>query len=554
MKNMYLFSFMSRLELKERCCLTQDLPGDKTQRALHLTRLNGYKNIIRRWIALLLVLSLGACTATLPSGPRPVTLVSDGERRRVETEAETVRELLREADVTLGDLDRVTPAETTGLRSGMVISVTRVTQHTETYTETLPFGRRVVRDATMPEGTTRLLESGHAGELERVYLITEEDGTEVERTLLRETVTRAPQDEVQLVGTRPEVQKIDISGTLTYLHNQDAWVMRDTNRRRRRITTLGDLDGRVFALSPDGTRLIFSRAVTEPEHINALWLVRTAEADPNPVPLNLNDVLWAAWAPDGERIAWTTAEPVARAPGWRGQNDLWTARVSAVNALTARRQILEAEGGGGYGWWGTRYAWSPDGETLAYARPESVGIVDEDARDLLALLTFPAYRTYSSWAWAPTMAWSPDGAFIATTAHGPAPDGSDPEESPVFDLWVLEATGAYSAELASEVGMWATPRFAPDGERLLFGRAIVPYQSETSPHTLCTLDRDGSDPRCLYPPDDSVPGVEVPAWRWTSDGAHIAFIYRGDIYLLAPQDGTAMPLTDEGGITYFDWR
>jgi hypothetical protein len=33
---------MSRLELKERYGLIQYLPGDKTQRALHLTRLNGY--------------------------------------------------------------------------------------------------------------------------------------------------------------------------------------------------------------------------------------------------------------------------------------------------------------------------------------------------------------------------------------------------------------------------------------------------------------------------------------------------------------------------------
>ncbi len=44
----YLFGFMRRprcnaLELKERCCLIQYLPGDKTKSALHLTRLNGYQ-------------------------------------------------------------------------------------------------------------------------------------------------------------------------------------------------------------------------------------------------------------------------------------------------------------------------------------------------------------------------------------------------------------------------------------------------------------------------------------------------------------------------------
>jgi hypothetical protein len=513
-----------------------------------------------RWLCVGLLL-LVACEP-LPTAPNRVTLVADGDQRTIQTELGSVRELLTDQGVSLGDLDHVTPPETAALRDGLTVTVVRVLQQTETFTETVPFGRQIVRDATVAEGEARLLQSGEAGVLTRVYRITLEDDVEIERTLMQEAVTQSPQDEIRLVGTRPKLETVNITGTLAYLNNQDAWVLRNSNRGRRRITTLGDLDGRVFTLSPDATLLLFTRGVTEPEHINELWMVRTAEADPNPIPLNVSDLLWAGWHPDGELIAWTTAERTEQAPGWRGQNDLWTASLGARNTLVSRRKVLDVEAGGGYGWWGTRYVWSPTGEMLAYARPESVGVVDLRQAERQPLLTFPAYRTYSSWAWHPAVAWSPDGSFIAAAIHGPAPTGGDPEESPVFNVWAIEATGAYSASLASEVGMWSMPQYAPGGETphdgasngeiLLVGRAVVPYQSDISPYTLCLIDRDGSDQRCFDPPGET--GIELPSWRWSPDGETVAFIQLGGIYLLSVEDGVVIPLVDDGGISQLDWR
>lgn len=502
--------------------------------------------------ALAVGLLLAACTTTLPAEPNRVTLSVDGKQRVIVTELATVRDLLTAEGITIGDLDRVTPPETAALRNGMAIAVVRVVRLTETVSETLPYGRQVLRDATVPEGETRLLQSGRAGVLERAYRITLEDGVEVERTLMQEAITESPQDEIRLVGTRPNVDTVIITGTLAYMNHQDAWILRGSNRTRRRLTALGDLDGRVFALSPDATKLLFTRAVTEADHINALWLIRTGEADPDPIPLNVNDVLWAGWHPKDARIAWTTAAVIEAAPGWRGQNDLWTAILSVQNALISRREVLKPEAGGGYGWWGTRYAWSPTDDTLAYSQPDTVGVVTlRDARRT-PLLTFPAYRTYSSWAWNPAIAWSPDGNFIATVIHAPSPNIADPEESPVFNVWQIAATGEYSAAMVTEAGMWATPSFAPDGSALLFGRALIPYRSDTSPHRLCLIDRDGSDQRCFDAPGET--GIELPSWRWSPDGDVIAFVLLGDIYLLTPGDGSIIPLVDDGGITQVDWR
>lgn len=514
-------------------------------------------------LVILLLSVLAACAPpTMPPYRNRVTLVADGTRQRLDTDATTVQALLDEVGVVLSGLDRVTPAEVTAIHDGMTVSVVRVLQETYTVTQTLPFERQVVRDATVPDGESRLLQSGQPGTQEREYRITYEDGQETERVLLRDTIVQEPRDEIRLIGAKPQLMNTPITGTLAYLGNQDAWVMRRSSFERRRLTQLGDLDGRVFSLSHDGQRLLFTRTATETDHLNGLWLVRTTEASPNPVALGLQDVLWADWAPDDRALAWTTAEVVEPAPGWRGINDLWRAVLTENDLLTARREVLEPEAGGGYGWWGTRYAWSPAGDLIAYSRPESVGLVEIASGERAELIRFPGFRTFSSWAWNPALTWSPDGQFLAGAVH--IPNGTEaPEESPVFSIVMLEAAGAYSATLATESGMWATPRFSPDGECVLFGRAVIPYQSATSFYALYLIDRDGSDQRLLLSHDAAV-GIELPQWTWSPDGTTIAFVRLGDVRLLAVEDllsGEARveelveeAVTDEGGVTQVVWR
>ncbi|MCU0520073.1 MAG: G5 domain-containing protein [Anaerolineae bacterium] len=291
-----------------------------------------------------------ACAAppALPSPHYRITLVADGVQQVIETEtASTVQGLLTEAGIELGELDRVQPPEVAALADMMTVRVTRVEVQTHVLTQTVPFGRQVVRDAAVPEGENRLLQVGQAGLLERYYRVTIEDHVERERVLAREVLVQSPQPEIRLIGARPQPENVVITGTLAYLANQDAWVIRESSFQRRRTTALGDLDGRVFSLSPDAQVLLFSRTVTESEHINELWLVRTTEASPNPVPLNVRDVLWADWLPvrqpAGRSIAWTTAEVADPAPGWRGLNDLWVATVTDRSTLTARRQVLHLQ-------------------------------------------------------------------------------------------------------------------------------------------------------------------------------------------------------------------
>lgn len=516
------------------------------------------KSISLTIIALLLLL-VSAC-APAPPGALTITLIADGETRTVTTEAQTVHDLLLQEGIALDEDDRVSPPENTFLTNRLTVRVVRVTVQTDTEERIIPYGRETVRDATLPAGETRLVSAGVNGLQVDTYAITLEDGVEVERRLIQRVTVRQPQNEVLLIGARQEVVATPISGTIAYLSAYNAWVMRNTSGNRHRLTVSGDLDGRVFDLSADGTRLLYTRASTESETLNTLWMVDTVTADAEAVQLDVENVLWAAWAPDGRTIAYSTGNVREAAPGWEALNNLYIARPRASDgALLERQQVLGPAAGGSYGWWGTVYSWSPDGQALAYARADEVGVIRLANRQTLTLLQFPPYRTYAAWAWTPTVAWSPDGLSLVTVVHGPSPTGELPEDSPVFDLYGVgvreenrRITVTLAAELASEVGMWSNPSFSPQGDVIVFGRARVPYTSQTSPYELYLMDRDGSDRRLLFPQDASEPGLSYPALAWDPAGGRIAVVYLGDLYLVT-LDGAARRITDDGSITAVRW-
>ncbi len=511
---------------------------------------------------LYLLLALVACDA--PRGTCRVTLVADSTTQTISTEARTVRELLAKAGITLDTDDRVTPPEHTLLSDGTTVRVIRVETRAETERREIPFDRRTVDDATVPAQETRLLEPGVTGIEELTHRVTLEDGVEVDRRLVQREIIREARTEVILIGTRTARRPIPITGTIAYVANHNAWLVQGTSLSQRRLTHSGDLDGRVFSLSAGGTHLLFTRALTKTEEsgpLNTLWIVETSTAQAEPVRVNEESVLWAAWEPGGEvshtgsqcRIAYTRGTPTEGNPGWQAENDLWVARPRpSTGDLFAKRQVLKLPDGGLYSWWGATYAWSPDGEMLAYARPEEVGVirVRDGRRD--PLHQFAPYRTHAPWVWTPSAAWSPEGAYVVTTLHGPPATDEAPEDSPVFDVWALSADGTITAELASEVGMWSAPTFSPDGQTIAFGRARSPYASHTSSYELHLMDRDGSDRRPIFPAEGEI-GLAYPEMAWSPTGDQIVAVYQNNLYLIHMPDGNVQQLTGRGGVSKVRW-
>jgi hypothetical protein len=485
----------------------------------------------------------------------------DGRTRTANLPADlTVREALARAGVTLNDLDRVTPPGYTRLSSGLAIQIVRVTEAFETEQVTLPFESQIVKNEGLPAGERRLLQAGANGAQEITFRTVFEDGVQVSRSEVKRIVLTPPAPEIIMVGSQASFTIVALPGSLLYLNGGNAWVMRTDSSRRLPLTTSGDLDGRVFDLSPDGQWLLFTRTVTDTlsSNFNRLW-AQPAQLSAAPLDLRTSNVLYAEWSPtQTNTVAYSTAEKTARAPGWQANNDLWlvtwTENKNRKTFDLKPARLLDASSGGVYGWWGTGFAFSPDGLDLAYARTDSIGLVDLASLSQTELVQFAAYNTHSDWAWYPALHWSPDARLLYTVTHG-APTGLEaPEDSPAFNLSALAPVGGVQVNLVPRAGMFANPQpspadYAPGAAtlyRLAFLQAIEPDNSAFSRYRLGLMDRDGSNVQTLFPPDDQ-PGLTANAsYAWSPDGRRLAVVYDGNLWLVDADTGISQQLTGDG--------
>ena len=517
----------------------------------------------------LVFLLLAACAARQPD-QISVNLTADGQTRAIVTDSKTVGAFLQQAGITLGDLDRVRPSETASLQDGLAVTVIRVTQKTETFTETIPFGTRTLPDASIPPGTPIPIQSGRNGERVITYRVTYQDGVEVNRERIGDEIVSQPVDEVSRVGIKDAFSSVPFTGSIAFISNNNAFVMRDTSGGRRAVTTDGDLDGLVFDLSSDGRWLIYTRAISDA--LNELWVADTALATPEARSLDLKGVLWAGWSPDSASIAYSTAEPSAGPARWRARNDLFTLPINAGRPGRAK-QILADNNSATYAWWGAVYAWSPDSDAIAIADTNAVSVVDLTApiTEPIRLATYIAFNTRSTWAWVPTPSWSPDGQFIVFTLHGKSQTGRSDEDSERFDVYAASRDGGTLVRLFNPAGMWSEPRWSTTGANsiIALGQPDQPFESNQSRYALLLIDRDGSNRRRVFPPEGAQPAAPAlglqgrPDLDWSPDGTQIVItyqtrpaadgMYQGDLYLIDAIAGTAQQLTTDGTIRSPRW-
>jgi len=534
---------------------------------------------------------LAACQFVPEQGDTTVTVVADGMTQVMVVESDlTVSDVLRQAGILLGELDRVNPPGYSRASDGMTITVVRVVEETIVEREEVAFQRQTVPNDGMAEGETRLLQPGVNGIAEVTYRITYENGEEVSRSEIRRIPIEPAQDEVIMVGNQTDLPTVTVTGTLAYISGGNAWIMRQNSANHLPLTVDGGLDGKVFELSEDGGRLVYTKSFNgggeegtenadDGEAFNALWVILdTADVESEPVRLDLENILFADWVPGVERtIVYSTAEPRSSFPGWQANNDLWRAQISATGGIMQREQLLEASSGGIYGWYGTTYTFAPDGVTIAWAQPDAVGVLlpeygaaDEAAEDdeeaesptmlptgytRLTIAVFAPWNAYD-FIWVPTPAWAPDSLVFSAATHG-EPIGSEAaEDSPVFNLTVFPHDGWYSVNVVEQVGMWAEPCYSPaetpDSDELdvslAYLQAINPLDSAFSRTQLVVMDRDGSNERVVFPADER-PGLLPQQIAWSPDGGQIAVVDpgpEGDLFLVDVVTGRAQQITTDG--------
>ena len=140
----------------------------------------------------------------------PVTVVADGKTSVAPNGKLPAASILDSKSIVLGKDDRVSVEKDGGKT---ILRVERVTYGDETATESIPYVTRLVTDASLAPGETRVEQAGVNGEKRITYRVTYVDGKAQTREQTDETVTKVALDEVIAVGPEAPAKTDDDADT-----------------------------------------------------------------------------------------------------------------------------------------------------------------------------------------------------------------------------------------------------------------------------------------------------------------------------------------------------
>lgn len=137
----------------------------------------------------------------------PVRLKVDGKVMDVSTTAKSVRELLQEQGVELGELDEVIPQLDEELAAGTVVEVVRVSKKVVEERVNIPFRVVRVNSSQLARGLTSVVQQGREGVKLQRWEVIYRNGREAERRLLETEILKRPVDRIVRVGTLATVSR-----------------------------------------------------------------------------------------------------------------------------------------------------------------------------------------------------------------------------------------------------------------------------------------------------------------------------------------------------------
>jgi len=516
------------------------------------------------FLFLLLFLSLTACDSFNYLQKIEITINNAGivSTTRV-NKGISVEDVLTSSGIKLNPLDKVDPSKNSLIESPITITITRITEEYVVEDSVLPFEQQTIKNESLQQGQKVLIQAGVNGKTQTIYRVVYENGVKISNTFVSSEITEQAQPEIVMVGVQSPYSVQEINGTIAYISSGNAWVMESTTGNRRILTTSGNLDGRIFALSENRDWLLYSTSnkSESKNKINRLWILSLASDDPTPKDTGIINVInYAEWIPGKNlTISYSTAEISSSPPFWNANNNLVIARFNSDGKLIDKKTIVDTNSGGLYGWWGASYKWSPDGEKIAFSRPDSIGFVDPENGTLDPVFLITPYQTESVWAWVPNISWSVDSKFL----YAVLPESSTTDPLAGTNLSAINVESTQVIPLVNNCGLFcsSTSRLVLDSKenKIAFLSAILSDQSEISRYNLLVMDKDGSNQKKLYP-TEGIQGLKSQNvfWEPASSGnqskSRIAFISQGNLLIVDPITGMINQITGDGSIEKIDWK
>jgi len=131
-----------------------------------------------------------------------VTLQVDGRRYIHHTTETTVRDVLDQLGIALGELDFVVPDVSTTLTEDALVKIVRVEE--EYITKQVLLGYRVIQtvDHDLEQGRTVTVQTGENGIREDIYRLTYHDGVLASEELISQEVVKEPVPQIIAMGTK----------------------------------------------------------------------------------------------------------------------------------------------------------------------------------------------------------------------------------------------------------------------------------------------------------------------------------------------------------------
>ncbi|MGM0831084.1 MAG: ubiquitin-like domain-containing protein [Bacillota bacterium] len=135
-------------------------------------------------------------------------LVNGGKEQKVWSTSTTVADFLKQQGITLKDSDRVEPSLDKVVKANDVVNVVRVEKVTDVVEETKDFTVISKKDSDLSKGNEKVVQEGKNGLVEKEFEVVKENGKEVSRKLVSEKVVKESQDKIINVGTKVLVAQV----------------------------------------------------------------------------------------------------------------------------------------------------------------------------------------------------------------------------------------------------------------------------------------------------------------------------------------------------------
>ena len=171
------------------------------------------------------------CDLLESGGKINLTIIDNNAQTQVKVASGiSVKQALEEAQISLNPLDKLDPSSTTVLTEDTTVTITRVTEEFDTEQAIVPFEQQTVKNESLPEGQSVLIQSGANGIQVNTYRILYENGVETSRTFVSSEITQQARPEIVMIGVQSPFTAQSITGMIAYITSSNAWVMEEIGR------------------------------------------------------------------------------------------------------------------------------------------------------------------------------------------------------------------------------------------------------------------------------------------------------------------------------------